>query len=126
MILFFNQPLKIESEAGNVETKNNGILKVSYPVSKVLEAGEYYYLHVLKSVPSNSSQCLFSLFTDGHGNRPFFSYYAQSPAGENYEEVYYSYSFIFDSKHTLQISRSNPITLPLNLNSSILLYKRKE
>lgn len=115
--------INIDNDSENTE---NPILKISYPAQPTLDAGEYYYLHVVEAVPSDNTQCLFSLAIKNNLARPFYSYYVQSPISDSNNELYIGHSFTLTEKQTVYITRNDPVPASFKLKSIIRIYRKVE
>lgn len=106
-------------------TDDTTSVALAYPLSIDLDPGTYYYLHILKTVESDNTQCLFSLSTNADTSHPFYSYYAQSPLADSNGEIYIGKKLYFPLKTTLLVSRNKPVLPTCKLLSTIKIFKKK-
>lgn len=109
----------------NTTSTSSPLLKLAYPGQVSLEAGDYYYLHTLQPVSSDNTQCLFAISNKDGVSRPFFSYYAQSPADDTNQEVYYGHNFTLLEDSVLTISRNSPVPASFKMKNIIRIYKKE-
>lgn len=99
----------------NVNGKGNWTVK--------LQAGEYYYRHVLNSVESDN----FNYYVEIHGQSsayPFYSYYAQSPLAGTIDYIVIPYHFVVDKPITIAIGVININGENSKIKSTIQIKKR--
>ena len=106
-------------------TDDTTSVDLDYPLSIELDGGTYYYLHILKTVESDNTQCLFSLSTNSDTTHPFYSYYAQSPLADSNGEIYIGKKLYFPLKTNLLVSRNKPVLPTCKLLSTIKIFKKK-
>lgn len=86
-----------------------------------LEAGEYYYQHILNTDVSEGS-CLFSLIKSDR-QFPLLSYYVYTPISETKYSII-PYRFLITKKTNINIEREKPTSENFKIRSTIKIYKR--